>query len=298
VSGGRSIFIGFLPIEYMALEADFKVGQFGKIGEHMVGFELSKRGWIIFYPPYDERVDIVAMKFRCKKCKSSWLNEHRIACVNSKCSEFEKPIATINSKKQYKNKVCKKCGHIEKRTDNNAQKEICPRCSGTMEEVALCPQCHKEIEVLGKNCSKFPECDSTNYEVLFRSIQVKSSHLVDNGKNIGFNFRYQDLIDDKRHFLIVYNRRIINDVERHFYWIMSKKDFKKAKGNINTTSYKIYQNDRGHYPLKALEEFRFNEEEFYKLQEEKEKADKEGKKDVVKQIAKKQQEIDAFRRLD
>ena len=33
---------------------DFKVGQFGKIGENMVAFELSKRGWIVFLPPYDE----------------------------------------------------------------------------------------------------------------------------------------------------------------------------------------------------------------------------------------------------
>ena len=35
---------------------DFKVGQFGKIGENMVAFELSKRGWIVFLPPYDELV--------------------------------------------------------------------------------------------------------------------------------------------------------------------------------------------------------------------------------------------------
>ncbi|MBI3600721.1 MAG: hypothetical protein HY097_08795 [Nitrospinae bacterium] len=33
---------------------EMKEGQFGKIGEHMVGFELSKRGWIVFFPPYDE----------------------------------------------------------------------------------------------------------------------------------------------------------------------------------------------------------------------------------------------------
>ena len=96
----------------MSLESDFKVGQFGKIGEHMVGFELSKRGWIIFYPPYDERTDIVAMKFRCEKCKSVWLNEHRITCLNSKCSKFEKPIKSINSSYDYKNKVCKSCKKI------------------------------------------------------------------------------------------------------------------------------------------------------------------------------------------
>ncbi len=280
----------------MPLEADFKVGQFGKIGEHMVGFELSKRGWIIFYPPYDERTDIVAMKFRCKKCKSSWLNEHRIACLNSNCSEFEKTIKSINSGTSYKNKICKKCGYLEKRTKDNSQKSKCSKCDGDLEEVALCPKCKKPIGVLGKNCSNL-ECDSNDYEVLFRSIQVKSSHLVDNGKKIGFNFKYQDLIEDDRHFFVVYNRRIVNGVERHFYWVLTKDDFKKIK-NLNTTAFKIYQNDRGHYSPELLEPFRFKEEEFYKLQEEKDKAviEKDNKK--VKELSKKQKEIDIFRKLD
>ena len=173
----------------------------GRLESIWLVFELSKRGWIIFYPPLgDERTDIVAMKFQCKKCKSPWFNEHRIACLNDKCPEFEKPITSINSKKEYKNKICKKCENIEKRTEDNAQRGICQKCKGIMEEIALCPKCHKEIGILGKNCSKFPECDSNKYEVLFRSIQVKSSHLVDKEKNIGFNFKYQDLIDDDRHF--------------------------------------------------------------------------------------------------
>jgi hypothetical protein len=31
----------------MVEEKELKEGMFGKIGEHMVGYELSKRGWII-----------------------------------------------------------------------------------------------------------------------------------------------------------------------------------------------------------------------------------------------------------
>lgn len=280
----------------MSLDSDFKVGQFGKIGEHMVGFELSKRGWIIFYPPYDERTDIVAMKFRCKKCKSAWLNEHRISCLNQKCSKFEIPIKGINSGTSYKNKICQKCSHIEKRTGDNSQKSKCSKCGGVLEEFALCLECKKPIEILGKNCSN-SQCDSKEYEVLFRSIQVKSSHLVDGGKNIAFNFKYQDLIDDDRHFFVVYNRRIVNGVERHFYWILTKEDFKKIK-NINTTAFKVYQNDRGHYSPKILEEYRFKEEEFYKLQEEKDRAINEGKKEKIRELSKKQKEIDIFRKLD
>jgi len=280
----------------MAIDTGFKVGQFGKIGEHMVGFELSKRGWIIFYPPYDERVDVVAIKIRCKACKSNWYNEHRIACLNSKCTEFEKPVQGINSKNRYKNKICKKCGNIEKRDSKNAQKAYCNKCNGKLEEVALCSKCKQEINVLKNNCSN-PECKSKDYEIVFRSIQVKSSHLVDRGKNIAFNFKYQDLIDDKRHYFIVYNRRIVNNLERHFYWVLTIDDFKKIK-NINTTSFKIYQNDRGHYPLEKLKEFIFDEEKFYKLELEREQAIQNKDKERVKEITAKQRDIDVFRKLD
>ena len=281
----------------MGIKSDFKVGQFGKIGEHMVGFELSKRGWIIFYPPYDERTDIVAMKFRCKKCKSSWLNEHRVSCSNSKCSEFEKPIGSINSGTIYKNKMCEKCGHIEPRTKSNAQKSKCENgeCDGKMIELPLCPKCKKEITILEKNCSN-PNCDSKDYEVIFRSIQVKSSHLVGSGQ-IAFNFKYQDLIEDKRHFFIVYNRRIVNGVERHFYWVLSKEDFLEIK-KTDTTAFKIYQNDRGHYSPSILEKFRFNEEEFYNLQEEREVAHKDGNIKEFNELTKKQHELDVFNKLD
>lgn len=279
----------------MDVMTDFKVGQFGKIGEHMVGFELSKRGWIIFYPPYDERTDIVAMKFRCKKCGSAWLNEHRIACLNSKCDLFEKPIKSINSGTTYKNKICEKCGNIEPRNKTNAQKSKCEKCNGKMVELPLCPKCKKEIKILEKNCSNV-DCDSKDYDVVFRSIQVKSSHLVGNNK-IAFNFKYQDLINDKRHFFIVYNRRIVNGVERHFYWVLTKDDFLEIK-KTDTTAFKIYQNDRGHYSQNILEKFRFKEEEFYKLQEEKEIAHKEKNLKEFSELNKKQKEVDVFRKLE
>ncbi len=281
----------------MAEKQEFKVGQFGKIGEHMVGFELSKRGWIIFYPPYDERTDIVALKFRCKKCKSVWDNKHIVSCLNKNCPEFEKEINSINSKKQYKNKHCVNCGYVEKRTDKNAQISICRKCNGKLEEVALCPKCYKEIEIFSKNCSQYPDCDSIEYELIFRSIQVKSSHLVDNERNIGFNFKFQDLINNPCHFFIVYNRQIIKNVERHLYWVLSVKDFLRIK-NTNTVSFKIYQNDRGHYPLRDLAPYLFQEEEYYELEVEKRKAYKENKRDAFKRFETLQRQIDVFRKLD
>ena len=71
---------------------EMKEGQFGKIGEHMVGFELSKRGWIVFFPPYDERIDIVALKFICEKCNAFWDTTHMLTCTNIKCDLYNKVI--------------------------------------------------------------------------------------------------------------------------------------------------------------------------------------------------------------
>ena len=275
----------------MAEEKELKEGMFGKIGEHMVGYELSKRGWIIFFPPYDERIDVIAVKFRCKKCKSLWINEHRIACSNSSCKEYGKAVRVSD---KIKGKKCNNCGFVQRRAKGNSQVSLCPHCKkGELEEVALCPVCDSEIEVLKKNCSN-PTCDSTKYEVVYRSIQVKSSHLVDNGKNIGFNFKHQDIFNSPDHFLVVYNSEVVNDIEMHTYWLLSIADFMSIK-NINTTSYKIYQNDRGHYNPKKLEPFRFNEQKYYQLQEKLRQAkDDKEKQRIIAEL----QKVDVFKKLD
>lgn len=112
--------------------------------------------------------------------------------------------------------------------------------------------------VKDNNCTN-PDCNSTEYKVIFRSIQVKSTHYVDNGRKLGFNFKYQDLLNDDRHFFVVYLREIKDCKESHQYWVMSKDDFKEIK-NVDTVAFKIYQNDRGHYDPKVLEKFKYNEE--------------------------------------
>lgn len=273
-------------------ESDSKVGQFGKIGEHMVGYELSKRGWIIFFPPYDERVDIVALKFRCKKCHSMWNNKHNVACLNDKCTKFNISISNIKDKIEYKNKVCPS-GHVIPRTKDNAQESKCPICKAELNEIALCMECKQEIGTIEQNCSNL-SCDSKEYELLFRSIQVKASHYVDHGKNIAFNFKYQDLIASNNHFLIVYNSEIKNNIERHTYWVLSILDFKSIK-NVNTVSFKIYQNDRVHYQPDKLEPFKFKEEEYYAKEKEIESTSDLRKKSQF-EIEKKK--LDAFTKLE
>ena len=78
---------------------------------------------------------------------------------------------------------------------------------------------------------------------------------------------------------------------------MSKRDFLDIK-KTETTAFKIYQNDRGHYSSEDLEKYRFKEEDFYKIQEEREEAYKEGNNQLVKELSKKQKEIDIFRKLE
>ena len=135
-----------------------------------------------------------------------WNNKHNVACLNDKCTKFNIPISNINNKTQYKNKICSS-GHNIPRSKGNAQESKCPLCEAELDEVALCPECKQEIGIMEKNCSN-TSCDSEEYELLFRSIQVKASHYVDHGKNIAFNFKYQDLIAGDNHFLIIYNSRI------------------------------------------------------------------------------------------
>ena len=233
---------------------EIKVGQFGKIGENMVAFEMSKRGWIVFLPPYDERVDIAAMKFICNDCGSAWNITHNIHCPNVTCDNYNEIAKT----KIIKSKKCSKCDKIFARNEISSQTSVCPNCNrNTLEETALCNLCQKKVAVKQNNCTN-SNCNNANYKIIFRSIQVKSTHYVDNGKNLGFNFKYQDLLNDDRHFFIVYLRDIKHCRETHHYWIMSKKDFTSIK-NIDTVSFKIYQNDRGHYDPKKLLMFKYDE---------------------------------------
>ena len=247
--------------------SEIKVGQFGKIGENMVAFELSKRGWIVFLPPYDERVDIVAMKFNCAICGSEWNVTHNIHCFNTGCNNHIS-LAKTNIVKA---KKCTTCERIFRRNIVGSQVSICPDCNtNTLIEFPVCNICSSEIGVMHYNCTN-ETCHSTEYKILFRSIQVKSTHFVDNGKKLGFNFKYQDLLNDNRHFFIVYLRDLKDYKESHNYWVMSKEDFISIK-NIDTASFKIYQNDRGHYNPDDMKNFIYNEYMTLRLDEKLKKA--------------------------
>lgn len=48
--------------------SDLNVKHFSRYGEFLVSFELSKYGWNVYSPMYDEYIDIIAHKYSCSKC--------------------------------------------------------------------------------------------------------------------------------------------------------------------------------------------------------------------------------------
>lgn len=273
---------------------EMKEGQFGKVGEHMVGFELSKRGWIVFFPPYDERIDVVALKFVCAKCNALWDITHLLTCTNTGCKLYNKDIV---KSRIVKNKHCLNCGRLLSREEASSQIAKCPVCKeGDLEEVACCYECNSLVDIKRNKCTMIG-CDSIKCKIILRTIQVKSTHLVDEGKNLGFNFKFQDLLDDKRHFFIIYNRDIIENIEKHFYWILSVNDFKSIK-NVETTAFKVYQNDRCHFAPEKLKQFLYNETAVNEIWGKIKKAMDYKDIETFKKLYSELQKIDRFRILD
>lgn len=273
---------------------EMKEGQFGKVGEHMVGFELSKRGWIVFFPPYDERIDIAVLKFICEKCNTLWDTTHLLTCTNINCKLYNKDIV---KSKIVKNKHCLNCSKLLSREEAKSQIAKCPICKeGELEEAACCYECNSLIDIKRNKCT-MPDCDSTGYKIIFRTIQVKSTHLVDEGRNLGFNFKFQDLLDDERHFFVIYNRDIVENMEKHFYWILSVQDFRSIK-NTETTAFKIYQNDRCHFLPEKLNQFLYNEVPVNELWNKIEEAKNSNAFEALKQLYAELNKVDRFRILD
>lgn len=46
---------------------DLNVKHFSRYGEFLVSFELSKHGWNVYSPMYDEYIDIIAHKYAFEK---------------------------------------------------------------------------------------------------------------------------------------------------------------------------------------------------------------------------------------
>jgi len=307
---------------------DLKSGLFGSIGENMVAFELAKRNWYLYRPYFETRIDFVAQKFVCKKCFSDWESKHLVRCSNINCKNYKKDL---NEKKFIKSRKCPDCGFlfykyseklrcpdcnnemsIRKQTTSGQRNYVfsCPKCkksftsqtrtcvkcgSNKCIEYPVCKICYSEIEPKRTKCQN-QDCDSTEYAVIFRTIQVKSSHEEKRG-TIAFNFKLQDLIEDKRHFLVVYSRTFDKEYnEKHNYWLMSVEEFKNEYVK-KTASALIYQNARLH-PPKEESGLYFNEVEFKEAKIELIKAREAKDSHKIKQLEEKLRKIDVFGKLN
>lgn len=305
---------------------DIKSGLFGSIGENMVAFELAKRNWYVYRPYFDTRIDFIAQKFVCKNCFFDWESKHLITCTNESCENHNKEI---NQKDYIKTRKCLNCGFIFNKYADNLD---CPKCGKPMKitkkqksgqrnyificnnceiefssqtrtcvkcdsdesiEYPICKKCKSEIKPKNDKCNS-PECNSKEYALIIRTIQVKSSHEENKG-TIGFNFKMQDLIDDPRHFLVVYSRTFEKYKEKHNFWIMSVDEFRNEYVTNNASTL-IYQNARLHPPKDKS--YYFDEITFNKFMFELQEAKKLKNIKLISELEEKLNKVDIFGKLN
>jgi len=309
---------------------DIKSGLFGSIGENMVAFELAKRNWYVYRPYFDTRIDFIAQKFVCKKCFQDWESKNIIICSNIECKNSK---IDLNLKSDVtKTRKCNNCGYIFNKyaeemacphCDNNmqitkmkksgqknyifscnnrdcqlkfnSQTRNCPKCNSDKTiEYPVCNSCQHEVKPKNDKCQN-PNCLSEEYALIIRTIQVKSTHEEEKG-TIAFNFKIQDLINDERHFLVVYSRTFEDYKEKHNFWVMSVSEFREeyVKNNASTL---IYQNARQHPPTKSSATY-FDEIEYNKNIEKLKKLKKTGSIESIEDVQNSINRIDVFGKLN
>src|SRR3989339_1600914 len=77
---------------------------FSRYGEFLVSFELSKHGWNVYNPVYDEYIDLLIHKHVCKDCGLNWNLTPVLVC--KKCG---KDFSKTQKNKIIAKKICSKC---------------------------------------------------------------------------------------------------------------------------------------------------------------------------------------------
>jgi len=176
--------------------SDLSEKHFSRFGEFIVSFELSKYGWNIYSPVYDEYIDFVIHKYICRKCGLLW--NHTPALICKSCGkDFSRTL-----KKDIATGVCLTCGSFVKGVKPKCPNADCP--NPNVERRPTCNNCKGEVEMRKHECV----CGSTDYETKIRTIQVKSSR-IEFDKNAGkskntyaVDMKPKDLIQDGYHFYI------------------------------------------------------------------------------------------------
>jgi len=217
---------------------DLSTKHFSRYGEFLVSFELSKYGWNVYNPVYDEYIDFVIHKHVCKKCGRNWNLTPRLVC--KKCG---KDFSKSQKSKIIAKKICVDCGY-----EMVGNKTKCQKCgSKNLINRPTCDVCGGEIEMLDNSC----ECGSREYITKFKTIQVKSSRIeYKNGKSkntYAVDMKPRDLIKDKNHFFIWC---LIDDNDKPHFLVMSVDDFKRVMGDSLKGISFFKDQDRQHFSSK------------------------------------------------
>ncbi len=220
---------------------DLNVKHFSRYGEFLVSFELSKHGWNVYNPMYDEYIDLLIHKHVCSECGKNWNLTPALIC--KKCG---KDFSKTQKNKIIAKKKCLNCG-----TEMVGNKTKCVKCGGiNLLNIPTCDKtnCGGEVELKNYLC----ECGNPTYIPKFRTIQVKSSRIErKNGKSkntYAVDMKPRDLIEDKNHFYIWC---LIDEKDVSHFLVLSVSDFKKAMGNsLNGISF-LKDQDRQHFSAKG-----------------------------------------------
>ncbi|PKP56202.1 MAG: hypothetical protein CVT89_06605 [Candidatus Altiarchaeales archaeon HGW-Altiarchaeales-2] len=225
-----------------------------RYGEFLVSFELSKYGWNVYDPVYDEYIDLIIHKHVCKKCGKNWNLTPALVC--KKCG---KDFSKTQKNKIIAKKVCLTC-----KNEMVGNKTKCTKCqSENLINRPTCDVCGGEIEMIEHSCS----CGSKEYITKFRTIQVKSSRIEKEGgksKNTyAVDMKPRDLIKDKHHFYIWC--LIDNDDKPHFL-VLSVMDFRKTMGDSLKGISFFKDQDRQHFSSKDFGKWKIYLNLFDKLE--------------------------------
>jgi len=219
---------------------DLNTKHFSRYGEFLVSFELSKYGWNVYNPVYDEYIDLIIHKHVCKDCGKNWNLTPALVC--KKCGkDFSKTL----KKDIIAKKICQNC-----KNEMIGNKTKCTKCgSKNLLNRPSCDKCNGEIEMIDHSC----ECGSKKYVTKFRTIQVKSSRIeYKNGKSkntYAVDMKPRDLIKDDYHFYIWC---LVDDDDRPHFLIMSVDDFKRVMGNSLKGISFFKDQDRQHFNSKTF----------------------------------------------
>lgn len=227
---------------------------FSRYGEFLDSFELSKRGWNVYSPMYDEYIDLLVHKDVCKVCGRTWNLTPALVCKT--CG---KDFSKTQKNRIVAKKVCGDCKH-----EMVGNKTKCLKCGSTkLLNRPTCDRCKGEVEMRNHVCN----CGKKEYITKFRSVQIKSSRIESkDGKSkntYAIDMKPRDLIKDKHHFYIWC---LIDNNDKPHFLVMSVDDFRNTMGDSLKGISFFKDQDRQHFSSKDYGKWNKYLDKFDKLE--------------------------------